>query len=128
MQAGHFPGSCVFERYKRFREGGNSVQDDPKAVLTSTAHTDANVERVRQLLQEDRCVTVRRISEELNLNRDFYHKILREDLGKRKLNARIVPHSLTDEQKEERRRISAKLLGRARRDPTFVLKIISVFP
>ncbi|KFM56714.1 hypothetical protein X975_25834, partial [Stegodyphus mimosarum] len=117
----------VFERHKRFRKGRDSVQDDPRADHPSIAHTDANVECVRQLLQENRRVTVRMISEELNLNRDVYRKILREDLGKRKLNAKTVPRSLTDEQKEERRRISVELLHRAIRDTTLVSKIIVIF-
>lgn len=85
------------------------MQDNPRAGRLPTAHTEANVESVRQVLQENRRVTVR-ISEELNLNRDVCHKILCENLWKRKFNAKIVPHSLTDEQKEQRRRISAQLL------------------
>ncbi|XP_035212173.1 protein GVQW3-like [Stegodyphus dumicola] len=66
-----------FEWHKRFRESRDSVQDDPRAGRPSVAHTDINVERVRQLLQENRPVTVRIISEELNLNLDVCHKISR---------------------------------------------------
>ncbi|XP_035211225.1 protein GVQW3-like [Stegodyphus dumicola] len=111
--------SRLFEWPKRFREGKDSVQNDPKA------DTDSNVERARQVLHEERRVTVRMISE-LNLNRDVC-KILCEDLGKRKLNARIVFHSLTNKQREGRRKISAELLDRARRDPTFVSEITVTF-
>ncbi|XP_035205778.1 protein GVQW3-like [Stegodyphus dumicola] len=100
----------VLEWHKRFHEGRDLVQDDPRA----------DTERVKQLLQEERRVTVHMISKELNLNRDVGHQILCEDLRKHKLNARIVPHSLADEKKEDRRRISAELLNRARRNPTFV--------
>ncbi|XP_035224620.1 protein GVQW3-like [Stegodyphus dumicola] len=79
--------SHVFEWHKRLREGRDSVQDNPRAGHLSIAYTDANMEHVRQLLQEDCRVTVRMISEELNLNRNVCHKIFREDLGKRKFNA-----------------------------------------
>ncbi|XP_035224287.1 protein GVQW3-like [Stegodyphus dumicola] len=93
-----FSRSRAFEWYKRFLEGRDSVPDDSRASRPSIAHTNANVERVRQLLQEDRRVTVDMISEERNLNLYVCHKILREDLWV--FNARIIPHSLTDEQEE----------------------------
>ncbi|KFM82039.1 hypothetical protein X975_05280, partial [Stegodyphus mimosarum] len=46
--------SHVFEWHKRFHEGRDSVQDDLRAGRPSIiAHTNANVEHIRQLLQED---------------------------------------------------------------------------
>jgi hypothetical protein len=42
------------------------------------------------------------IAESLNIPKTAVLRILKEDLGKRKLFARFVPHSLTPEQREDR--------------------------
>jgi len=42
------------------------------------------------------------IAESLNIPKTAVLWILKEDLGKRKLCARLVPHSLTPEQREDR--------------------------
>jgi hypothetical protein len=44
----------------------------------------------------------RMIAESLNIPKTVVFQILKEDLGKRKLCARFVPHSLTPEQREDR--------------------------
>jgi len=43
--------SSVFEWRRRFKEGREDVQDDPRIGQTKTQRTDANVERVRTLLR-----------------------------------------------------------------------------
>ena len=42
------------------------------------------------------------IAESLNILKTVVLRILKEDLGKRELCARFVPHSLTTEQREDR--------------------------
>jgi len=42
------------------------------------------------------------IAESLNIPKTVVSQILEEDLGKRKLYAHFVPHSLTPEQREDR--------------------------
>ena len=42
------------------------------------------------------------IAESLNISKTVDLPILKEDLGKRKLCARFVPHSLTPDQREDR--------------------------
>ena len=42
------------------------------------------------------------IAESLNIPKTVVLRILKEDLGKRQLCARFVPHSLTPEQREDR--------------------------
>jgi hypothetical protein len=42
------------------------------------------------------------IAESLNLPKTVVRRILKEDLGKSKLCARFVPHSLTPEKREDR--------------------------
>ena len=46
----------------------------------------------------DRRLTLRLIEEELGISKDTAHTIFRDDLCKRKICSRFVPHKLTDEQ------------------------------
>ena len=68
----------------------------------STARTDENVESVRRLLIEDRRTSLQMIADLLNIGKETVRRIVTEDLGKRKICARFVPHALTTEQKQER--------------------------
>ena len=71
-------------------------------TLASTARTDENVETVHHLLTEDRRTTLQMIADRLNICKETVHRIVTEDLGRRKICARFVPHALTTEQKQER--------------------------
>jgi hypothetical protein len=59
------------------------------------------------------------LADALNIGKSTCHQILREDLGKRKVNARLVPHALTQDQNEMRASICADLLHEAQNDSTF---------
>jgi len=78
------------------------VNDDARSGRPSTARTPENVESVRHLLTEDRRTTLQIIADRLNIGKETVHQIVTEDLGKRKICARFVPHALTTEQKQER--------------------------
>ena len=54
--------SSVFERHRRFKEGLEDVQDDPRSGQPKTQRTNANVDRVRTLVCSDRTVGVRVIA------------------------------------------------------------------
>jgi len=67
------------------------VQDDPRSGQPKTHRTDANVDRVRAVVRSDRRLGVRVIAEELNINRETVRQIVKEDLGMRKIPAKMVP-------------------------------------
>jgi len=92
----------VYRWYARFRGGREDVKDDARSGRPSTARTDENVESVRRLLTEDRRITLQMIADRLNIGKETVRRIVTEDLGKRKICARIVPLALTTEQKQER--------------------------
>jgi len=52
-------------------------------------------------LRENRRLTVRRIAEQVNIDRETVKKILTEDLDMRKVCAKMVPKELTEEQNKE---------------------------
>jgi len=64
--------------------------------------TDVNIAAVADLVKNERRITSRMIAESLNIPKTVVLPILKEDLGKRKLCAPFVPHSLTPEQREDR--------------------------
>jgi len=91
----------VYRWYARFQDGREDVKDDARSGRPSTARTDENLESVRHLLTEDRRTTLQMIADRLNIGKETVRLIVTEDLGKRKICARVVPHALTTEQKEE---------------------------
>lgn len=92
----------VHKWLKRFREGRESVQDDPRSGRPSTSHSDENVERIRTCVNGDRRLTVRQVAEELNLGKTVVHEILRNELQMKKICAKIVPKLLSPDQKSRR--------------------------
>jgi RecG-like helicase len=56
---------------------------------------------------------VRVVAEELNMNRETVQQIIKEDLGMRKISAKMVPRILTRDQKQCHLHISSDLLHKA---------------
>jgi hypothetical protein len=83
--------SSVFEWHKRFKEGREDVKDDERTGHPKTHRTYENVEIMRKLVYSDRRLSVRMMAEELNLDRETVRKIFTEDLGMRKVSAKMVP-------------------------------------
>jgi len=105
--------SSVFEWHRRFKGGQEDVQDDPRSGQPKTQRTDANVNRVQTFVCSDQRLGVRVIAEELNMKRETVQQIVKEDLGMRKISAKMVPRILTHDQKQRRLHISSDLLHNA---------------
>jgi hypothetical protein len=59
--------------------------------------TDENVTKMRTLVRSYRRLTVIMNGSEVNLNHQTFHDILTEELGMRKICAKLVPKNLTNE-------------------------------
>ena len=92
----------VYQWYACFQDGREDVKADARSGCPSTARTDENMESVRHLLTVDLCTTLQVIADHLNFGKETVCQIVTEDLGKRKIYARFVPHALTTQQKQER--------------------------
>jgi len=57
---------------------------------------------VSDLVKNDRRISSRMVPESLNNPKNVVLRILKDYMGKRKLFARFVPHSLTPEQRDDR--------------------------
>lgn len=101
----------VFKWHARFRDGRDSIQDDPRCGRPSVVKSSM-VGKVRDIVKEDRRVTVRYIAVELGVSPSVIHEILTKELNMSKVSARWVPRLLTDTEKECRVRCSETFLRR----------------
>jgi len=89
------------------------MQDDPRIGQPKKQRRGTNVDRVRTSVRSDRIVGVRLIAEELNMNGETVRQIVKEDLGMRKISAKMVLRILTRDQKRRRFLISFDVLRNA---------------
>jgi len=95
---------------KCFSEGRESVTGEGRSGRPATSRTEENIAKIRQILCENRWLTVRSITEQVNIDRETVRKILTEDLDMRKVCAKMVPKELTEEQNQRRVTICQDLL------------------
>jgi hypothetical protein len=93
-------GSNVFEWFKLFKDGRADLQDDPRSGRPSTSRNANTIANIREMVTGDRRLTLRMMLDVININKETVRQILHEDLRKRKICAKFVPRSLTDEQKQ----------------------------
>ena len=87
--------------------------------------TEVNIVDVADLVKNDRRIASRMTAESLNIRNTVVIRILKEDLGKRKLCARFVPHSLTPERREDRVTSCHGIIAMADADKKIFNKIIT---
>ena len=55
---------------KRFSEGRESITDEERSGWPATSRTEENLAKVRQIVRENRRLTVRSIAEQVNIARE----------------------------------------------------------
>jgi len=65
------------------------------------------------------------MADEFGVNRKTIRQILVEDLGKRKFEARFMPHALSDDQRHERVQYAKDIIKTARRNKNFLNSIVA---
>ena len=94
----------------RFKQGRESLEDDPRSGRPLLAFSEDDVTAVKRLLDEDARYTVDEISESLSINSSAVFMILKQRLGLRKICARWVPHPLSQAEKDRQVKIASELL------------------
>ena len=104
--------TAVYKWVKRFSERRESVTDEERSGRPATSRNEENIAKIRQIVHQNRRLTVRSIVEQVNIDRETVRKILIEDLDMRKVCAKMVPKELNEEQKQRRVTICQHLFER----------------
>ena len=115
----------IFEWHKHFEKGCKKVEDDPKTGQFSTARTDENITRVKQLVQRDCRLTVQMISDKLSLNRESVQTILLHDLGMQKVCVKMVPKIWSEDHKQNQVKFCEGMLEKIKDNPDILRQIIT---
>ena len=117
--------SNVFRWYGWFCDGWEDIEDDPRSGRPTECRNDNNVEKISELLLQNRHLSLRMLADEVNIRKDTVRKIVDEDLRKRTICSRFVPHSLTPEQKDRRIAACRGLIATVDSDPDFFKKTVT---
>jgi histone-lysine N-methyltransferase SETMAR len=109
--------STVWKWADRFKNGRESIEDDPRSGRPVTVYSEANIELVRQLIETNPHATYDEMESETSINRFTIFEIIHSALRLRKLNSRYVPHILTDENRAKRVDFSKENLAYYRDGP-----------
>ncbi|KAL1124149.1 hypothetical protein AAG570_001919, partial [Ranatra chinensis] len=102
----------VINRIRKFRGGRRRLRRKPRSGRPSTSSTDEKLDRVRDLLNSDRRLSVRSIADTLDIPEKIVHELVTEIMNMRKV--------LTDDQKIRRVAVTTELLERVEMDPDFL--------
>ncbi|XP_076029840.1 protein GVQW3-like [Oratosquilla oratoria] len=98
-------------RWKRnFQTGHMSLTDESRTGRSSLTDSAATVKKVKDLILEDRGVTIHVIMHETGLSYGSVWKIIHDELHMSKVSARWVPRLLTPLQRQTRRDLSRQML------------------
>ena len=92
----------VFEWYKRFKEGRESVRDDEKCKRSKEVRTPELIGQIQNFMDKDRRVSIETISAQFDVSVGTIHTIIREKLKMQKICAKFAPRVLGEDQKERR--------------------------
>ena len=84
--------SSVRRWVKHFEDENTSIENEPRSSRPRTASTERNEERVDEIIQDDRRVTVDTIARTLGIGHNAVQEMI-ESLGYRKVRALWVPRS-----------------------------------
>ena len=118
---GALPYSTVIDWARRFREGRESIEDEPRAGRPLSSASDSSALEISALFEEDPHISLVEIANAVGVSKGTAHTIVRENLQLRKVCARWVPHALTRAQKAKRVQCAQKLLSDFHRDDTRIL-------
>ncbi|CAF1403876.1 unnamed protein product [Rotaria sp. Silwood1] len=92
----------VFNWFCEFQRNKFSVQDAPRSGRPSTSVTQQTIDAVRTIIEGDPHSTYQQIETILGISSTAINSIIHDYLNLRKVCARWVPHTLTDDQKQLR--------------------------
>lgn len=110
-----WPGECISVQrirkiMKEFEDGQrDSFQRMGNSGRKKSEHRLENVDNVRNIIEQDSCITVREISQQLDISHTMVHNIMCEDLELIWHHTKWVPHTLTERNRASRVAICEEL-------------------
>ena len=111
---------------REFKRSRTSLEDEARSGRPLDATEEEMCKKVRDLVLYDRRIQVEEIAQALGISHGSVSAILHDRLGMRKLTARWVPKSLSDEQMATRASVCSALLKRFRSKDDFLLRLVTV--
>lgn len=93
-----------------FKRGRTSIEDDPRSGRPKTATTSEIIEQIHAIVGEDSSAATREIADTIGISDERVLHILHVELHMRKLFRKLVSHSLTIQQKLNRKQICQRNL------------------
>ena len=110
----------------KFKRGRMSLEDEARSGCPLDAIDEEMCKKVQDLVYSDRRIQVEEIAQALGISHGSVSTILHDRLRMRKLTARWVPKSLSDEQMATRASVCSALLKRFRSKDDFLLHLVTV--
>lgn len=105
----------VQEWSRRFKEGRQSTEDDPRSGRPAEVINHDSIHAVESLIEADPHSSLEEIAEATGYSKGSVYTILTLYLQRKKLCGRWIPHRLTEAQKEDRVETCKSLLNKFRR-------------
>ncbi|XP_054582700.1 protein GVQW3-like [Eptesicus fuscus] len=118
-------GARVFDWHKRFKEGREDVRDDARSGRPVTHRTDENIQKVKDLVDSNRQLTVRMMAAKLHLDKETVRLILKENLNMRKVSAKVIPGILKGDPKTRKLDFLSDLSKETRKNRLCVKKEVT---
>lgn len=106
----------AYRWYKAFKEGRTEVDDLPHERRPQTSTNEENIEKVKEIVLENRRVTIREIAEDIGISTGSAHTIVHDVLDMRRVSARLVPRLLNFVQKDIRKSVAEEMLAMSDND------------
>ncbi|GFU10946.1 protein GVQW3 [Trichonephila clavipes] len=84
----------VFDGFRRFKEGRQSVNSDTRSGRPSTSRNEHKIAQVKAVGLSDHRLTVQEIAQECHISVGSCDEILRKDWNMRRVSAKFVPRLL----------------------------------
>ena len=78
--------SCteVFKWFKSFKEGREEIGEGQRPGRPSTSKTDANIEKVGEIVRQNRRLSIRAVAELIDIDKETVRQILRNNFNMKK--------------------------------------------
>jgi hypothetical protein len=106
-------------------EGQDEVEDDKHLGCPLMSKTKENVEKISEIVQKDRCLSIQMMGEMVNMDKETVRQILHDQLNMRKVCAKLVLKGLTQGQKDNQENICSDIVERITEQPDVLENVIT---